>query len=572
MTAHRKNARGTLLLGLLLVATGVVFFAAPASGFAGWVMRLWPVFLICAGVARIMGYAVERKPRSPVGGMLLVFVGVLFLASRFHPDLHPIEVYGRYWMLLLVVFAAVELLRYYSHRQTYGPAPRLFTIGRLVIVVLIVSSGVVASRIARNPSLLSALHLRGILGGIRESVVGQTYAFYDAAITSSIPAGGQVRIENKYGNVKVSGGTEVVRVVLAKKINAWSEEDARNTSQQIRASIRQTEAGILITTNRDDIRGQYTTDIEVQIPPSESVSIFNSYGSVTATNVGAALTADVSYGDLRIERIGGDFLGRLNYSDLSATNIDGDVTATGFKRATIFDVDGSIQLSGRNGSVEARKIGGTVTIDAPLSRIIAQDLGSDADLKTEHGFIDVARAGQLTIEAPYSEVRVANIEGGAKISSSHGDIRVASVDGDLEIKSEQASVSAQDVTGQAVVQTSHGEVVLKGFHEGATVETSYRDVTLVPAGVPAGDILVNNNHGEIRLSLPSASQFQLEAVSQNGRINPVGFGGLSGRAGALTAVLGTDGPTIRLKTSYKNIVIQANGAGQAEAAAIVKDH
>src|ERR1051325_8454105 len=75
----RKNQRGTLLLGLLLVAVGLAIFLAPSgSGLGGWLMRLWPVFMICAGVVRVMGYAVERKPRSPMGGTLLIIIGAVF--------------------------------------------------------------------------------------------------------------------------------------------------------------------------------------------------------------------------------------------------------------------------------------------------------------------------------------------------------------------------------------------------------------------------------------------------------------------------------------------------------------
>src|SRR6185369_17238900 len=150
--------RGTLLLGLLLVGIGLaIFLSPPSSGLTVWLMRLWPLFMICAGVVRVMGYAVERKPRSPVGGLILIIIGVLFFVSRFHSDLNALEIYGRYWVLLLAIYAGVELIRYYSHRHTEGPSPRVLTIGRVVIVALIVSTGALANRLAKNPSVLSAL-------------------------------------------------------------------------------------------------------------------------------------------------------------------------------------------------------------------------------------------------------------------------------------------------------------------------------------------------------------------------------------------------------------------------------
>src|SRR5262245_28804667 len=98
-------------------------------------MQLWPVFLICAGVVRVMGFAVERKPRSPLIGMLLIIVGVLFLAARFQPGLNALQIYGRYWVLLLLVFASVDLVRYYSHRHTDVPPPEFLLLCELWLSV-----------------------------------------------------------------------------------------------------------------------------------------------------------------------------------------------------------------------------------------------------------------------------------------------------------------------------------------------------------------------------------------------------------------------------------------------------
>ncbi|HKP12678.1 MAG TPA: hypothetical protein VJZ91_11225, partial [Blastocatellia bacterium] len=134
MASRPNNRRGTLLLGLLLVGVGVLVLLAPAGfGVRGWLMRLWPTLLIFAGVIRVMGFAVERKPRSPVGGMLLITIGALFFAGRFHTDLNAVALYGRYWILLLLIFAGIELVRFYSHRNTYGPPPRLFSAGRVIV-------------------------------------------------------------------------------------------------------------------------------------------------------------------------------------------------------------------------------------------------------------------------------------------------------------------------------------------------------------------------------------------------------------------------------------------------------
>ncbi|MFP5263415.1 MAG: DUF4097 family beta strand repeat-containing protein [Blastocatellia bacterium] len=567
MSSGRNNKRGTLLLGLLLVTAGAVFFfLPPGSGVADWLMRLWPVFLICAGAVRVMGFAVERKPRSPMGGAMLIIIGLLFFVSRFHSDLNALQVYGRYWVLLLAVFAGVELVRYYSHRQSEGPPPRLFTPGRVVIILFIVGTGVLANRAANNPSLLSAIRLPRFLSGLRDSVVGEAYPFSDEPfVVSDVRPGMRIAINNSYGNVKVTAGGPRVRATLKKAIRAWSEEDARKTSNRIHMVVNKTPDGLSITTNRDEVNQQFATHLEIEVPPLTNLSIVGSYGDVSAGGIDGDVAVKASHSKADLVNINGAVNLALNYSDVSVSNVDGDVKVVGAKRARVSNVTGALELSASHDTVEVRQITGPVRLDAPFCRILAQGLGDRAELKTEHGNLDVSNSTDLVIDAPHSDVRAKNVDGDLSITSSRGSVQVTSVSGELVVKSEQASVAADDARGAVDIETSNGDVAVRNFQDSVHVETSFRDVTLVSAGQPSGDIEVENDHGEIKLVLPQSSQFQLEASSENGQIKPVGFSELPPRGrDSLVAALG-DGPSIKLRTSYKNIIIQASGSRQAQA-------
>ncbi len=576
MTAGRKNRRGTLLLGVLLLSAGLVLVLAPTgSGIAGWLMQLWPVFLICAGVVRVMGFAVERKPRSPLVGMLLIVVGVLFLAARFQPRLNALQVYGRYWVLLLVVFASVELVRYYSHRHTEGPPPRVFTPMRVVVVLLIVVSGVFASRVANNPSVLSALHLPVFLSGLRDSVVGQAYAFTDQPVISNeIKPGTKLSVNNSYGNINITGGGgSTIRATLVKRVRGWSQDDALKVADRIRLLVNQTADGLTITTNRDQFTDQFTTDIQIDAPSFVGVSITDSYGSVTANGIQGGLTARASYGQTDLTGIKGDVNLTLSYCEVTVSKIEGDLTVTGAKRARISNVNGGVELTSgtaNNGNVELHDISGPVHVNAPFCRIIAQGLDESAELKTEHSSVDVSQAADVVIEAPHSDVRAKDINGDLRISSSNSSLQLSSITGELEVQAERCSVNAEEVKGGIAIETTHGVVVVKNFYESARVETSYRDVTLTTTVEPAGDIDVQNNHGQIKLVLPQSSRFHLDAASPNGQIQPIGFGQLEQRVrNSLVSELGLEGPTIKLRTSFKNIIIQASAARQAAATALV---
>lgn len=573
MSSISKKQRGTLIVGLLLVAAGLIFFLIPSgAGLAEWLMRLWPIFLICAGVVRVMGFAVERKPKSPTGGMLLMIIGLLFFVSRFHSDLNALQIYGRYWILLLAVFAGVELIRFYSHRHTEGEPPRMFTARRLVVIALIVTTGIFANRVAgSNSSLLSALKLDGFIGGLRDSVVGDTYSFTDAPVTAQA-AGGPLKIavNNSYGSVKVSRGG-AVRATLTKGVRAWSESDARRIAEQIKLVVNQTSEGVSIATNRSEINHQFTTDIMIEVPQDSYVAVTNSYGAVTAEGLSSDLMIKESYGRADVTGIDGDVSLSLNYSDINISRIDGQLSVTGAKQARISSISGSVELAASNGSVHLQDIAGELRVDAPFCGVEAQDLRSRAEIKTENGSVKVARTSDVSIKAPRSDVRAEQVDGDLFIDSSHSQISVRDVAGEMVVEAEKSSVSAENIHGPVEIETSHGEVAVKNFYEFVRVETSYRDVLLSTSNQPSSDIEVENSHGGIKLILPQASQFQLDATSESGQVKPVGFAELGGRPRGenLFAILGSDGPVIKLKTSYKNITVQANGSASTQASRLV---
>ena len=572
MPATRRNNKALVLLaGLLLLAAAALLLSSSRSTMTDWLVRLWPVFLVCAGIVRVMGFAAERKPRSPLGGMLLIIVGLLFFANRLHPDLNVAQVYGRYWVLLLAVFAAVELVRYYSHPQSGGTPPKLFTAGKLVIIVFIVGTGVLANRAASNSSLVSALRLPRFLSGLRDSVVGEAYAFTDDPfVSSNVRPGIRISVNNSYGSVRITGGSPVFRATLAKGIRAWNQDDARKIAERIKLIVTQTPDGYNISTNRDQFNQQFTTDIQIEVPSFATATVNDSYGSVSASGVQGPLVIKASYGQTELSDIKGDLDLTLSYSDVNASRIEGNVNVTGAKRARVSNVTGAVELAASNGSVELRQVSGPTQVDAPFCRITAQGLGGEAELKTEHGSVDVDQASDLSVTAPFSDVRARNIGGDLHVTSSNGKIQVSGIAGELEVQAEQSSLTADDVHGSVVVATSHGDVVVRNFHEGVRVETSYRDVSLTPAGELAGDIEVENNHGEIKLWLPQASHFTLDAASENGSIRPIGFAELAQKVREkLVASLGSDGPAIKLRTSYKNIIIQANGSRQTQTSEVV---
>ncbi len=142
---------GTLLLGIGLIVIGVLFFVAPEQTLAvQWLMRLWPVTLILAGIVRISGYLIDRHPRSPAGGMMIAAIGGILLSANLLGHNSLILIVGKYWFWILLAFIAGRLLKQYTHRIEDGARPNAFSPVAIVVMILIVGVGMAASFAARN--------------------------------------------------------------------------------------------------------------------------------------------------------------------------------------------------------------------------------------------------------------------------------------------------------------------------------------------------------------------------------------------------------------------------------------
>ncbi len=92
----------TLLFGIALIGMGVYFFVSPERATAlQYLSRFWPIFLILAGGLRVFGYLIDRHPKSPVGGLLLLALGGILLASIWRGEHTFFQVAGTYWFFFL---------------------------------------------------------------------------------------------------------------------------------------------------------------------------------------------------------------------------------------------------------------------------------------------------------------------------------------------------------------------------------------------------------------------------------------------------------------------------------------
>lgn len=568
-TARRRTIR----VGAILIVVGIVValtigaFGPYGRTAARWLARGWPAFLILAGVVRLIGFAAERKPRSPVSGGLLIIAGALLLVFSLSSDQGLLQIYGRYWPVVFVVFAGIGLVRYYSHRASDGPKPRLFTPLRLMFAGVIVASGVLANHLsAADPSLGSRLELSRYFRGIRDSVAGRSFTFTEAApaVVAGVPPGSRISVLNGRGSVRVIGGSKSLRAVLTKNVQAWDEQEARQIADKVHLVLDQGPQGYTVRTasDGDGTQGDIDTHIQLEAPADIVLQVKSNFGKIEASGIRGSFTAESAHGQVAARNIAGDVKLDAEQGVVEVSDVVGSLSITGANRIKAEHISGSVALGASNGTVSLSSIGGPVEIEAPYSNITLADLEQVARIKVDHGSVKVSRSADLEIEAAHSKISAEAVTGSAAFTSSHSRIRAEGLTGSLKVAGPFSAVSAKDIHGPVEIDTNHGEVSLEGFDGTVKIRTSHQDVKLALDSGPVGDIVVDNEQGGIRLRLPNASLFQLEATSPRGRIKVDGFEGLTSTVrDRFTQSFGTGGPRINLRTSRKTITVMGTRDG-----------
>jgi DUF4097 and DUF4098 domain-containing protein YvlB len=568
--ANGKKSSGLLIPGLLILGAGLALVAAHSmAGIAISILRFWPLFLVLAGFVRTVGFVVGRRPRSPVGGALLIAIGAMLLFGILESGLTPLQVYARYWPVLLVLVAAVHLVRFYSHRPWDSRPPKLLGPLGIITILLLISTGIAAHVVSeRNPNVLSVSSLPALLHGLPAGSSPKSFSFtdspYEAASALPISA---IKIGNKFGDVRVVGGGSSVRATLTKSVRAWNETDAKVLSDGLKLVVNKTSDGgkdsFSIDTDWQNSDPPASGSLDIQVPDGSPLYLDGIDGAVSASKTSGPLSVIGRGAAVVLEQITGDITAALQSADFRAASIDGNLKITGGKQVNVNGVSGDLDISANQGDLDLREVHGKLHVDAPQSEVKAENLYADVAIKSRGGSIEISHAPGASVDAPDSEVRADSITGNLDISSSNKAISVHSLAGDLNVKATRSSLSVGNVLGAVTITDSNAPVSVKNFSRAVTIHGNYTPVTLSSDDAVAGDIDVEDGFALIKLYIPSTADFQFDGESQGGHVRSKGFSfvqsnGQPAAKGAdrLEFSQGLGGHKVVLKTSHNDILIE----------------
>ncbi|MGB0034880.1 MAG: DUF4097 family beta strand repeat-containing protein [Candidatus Acidiferrales bacterium] len=441
-----------------------------------------------------------RQRSSIFGGLLLIFLGLLFLIQRFDPALGIGHLVARYWPVLLIVWGVAKLIDHMGAQRTGEGRPAILSGGEAALLFLVVLALI-------GMSVRDWVHRRNPDADIEVSLFGERFSESQELPSKKIPAGAHVTVTTERGNITIHAGEgDELRVAGKQSATASTEAGARDRMRDVKIVIDEGHDGYRVhTTNQEGARGRVSVDLDVTVPKNVTLSATSARGDISISGVAADVSASARNGDVEIHDVS---------ANVSAELVKGD--------ARISDIKGNTRITGRGNEIDLSDVGGDATLEGDF----------------------------------FGPIRVRNVAKTTHFASQRSDLTLLHLTGRMELDSGELSVS--DVSGFAKLITHNKDIQAENVAGRLEIVDTHGDIQVRYSQPPKEEIAVTNESGEVDFTLPAKSAFEISAFSRSGEIanefeDPSLKPANDGDSGRLNGKIGAHGPKITIVTSYGTI-------------------
>jgi DUF4097 and DUF4098 domain-containing protein YvlB len=447
---------------------------------------------------------------SFVAPILLIAIGGLFLARNIYPEMPLLDYFAKFWPLILIGWGLLRMVEIVSWAAASKPLPARGISGGewvLIIFLCLFGASLHAMRGFSNwwPDHIVQLNGLDFLGGERYE--------YPVSAEKACSRAPHIVLEDFRGDAKINGvdaaaGADQVKVTGHKTIRSAEQAQADKSNDASPLEISGDPGNVIIRIRQDQAQRfeRISATLEISVPKGSSVEVHGRTGDLDINDIAGPVAITSDNAGVRLKNIGGAAHVELSRSDV--------VHMSGVK--------GDVEIKGHGADIELEDIAGPVNIDG-----------------TYNGSIQLRKlAKPLRMNGPRTSFSMEGVPG--EVSMSLGDFTGTKLTGPTHLTTRSSDVEISDFSGPLDISIDRGDLNLR-------------------PGTPLGSIQAHLRSGDIRLSLPAAAQFTLNASTRNGEISNPFDGGFkiqaSGRRGTLRGSVGA-GPAIELETQRGDITVQ----------------
>jgi DUF4097 and DUF4098 domain-containing protein YvlB len=400
-----------------------------------------------------------HRRRSIFPGLLLIVLGLIFLLHRMYPAFAIGHIARVYWPLLIVLWGIAKLIDHFVAENTGQLRAPILSPGEGALLILLAFVLILFGLHDWAQERIPWLHI--------DVPLRDSYSHSREIAPQTIPAGAHVAIETGRGNITVhgSGGSDL-SATANESANGENESDADERMKSVDVVVEKTGNGYSVhPRHQTDFHETVGVDLDVRLPKTASVTLHTPHGDISVSGVAGSVDARTENGDIEIHNAGGDVIAQLEKGNV---RVDG--------------VGGNVMLKGRGGEVEIADVQGNAMLDGGF-------LGTTLVRKV---------AGTTQIASPWAELSIAELTGRLEMDS--GDLNVSDVGGAARIQTHNKDIDAENIGGQLDINDSHG------------------DVKVACTAPPREAINITNESGDVELTLPGKSSFQIAAYSRSGEV------------------------------------------------------
>jgi DUF4097 and DUF4098 domain-containing protein YvlB len=375
--------------------------------------------------------------------------------------------------------------------------------------------------------------------------------------TYDLAAGGVVSVNNTSGYIRVTSWNEDRVKVDAVQRGGRGRRD--EDAGRIEIQVTRRPDRIDIRTIHPQAGGdRFAVDYDLKVPRGAVLnSLTTTSGEIAIYDQVASVTADSKSGPIAVREVAGDATLSSTAGEITTGRIGGSLAVTATAGNLVIGevahalnarcVSCNISAQGlrddatvrtASGSIELDRIGGRVNAETMNGRIKINDVGGDVIAKSYSNSITVINArGFVAADALSGDIVVRGATVGARAVSVSGSVEISDSKGRIEANATSGSILLNNIDGKDVsAKSANGGVVFTGgFYE-------------------SGRYLFFSANGDVVLTLPPESNFNLTIKSDNGSINtefPLKLepGSQPGGREPIVGVVGKGGAEVRAVTA-----------------------
>jgi len=253
-----------------------------------------------------------------------------------------------------------------------------------------------------------------------------------------------------------------------------------------------------------------------------------------------------------------------------------------YGNTAIANCGGDLELESRNSEISIDGFKGSVKIKSDYSNVKISNVRGFVDLKNRSGEIEIINANGVTVEAPYSTIKIQNITGAANedidiinrngnislseitgnvfVNDSYSSITLQSITGNVNLNSKSSSVFADSITGNWKSYTEYSQITIKKLAAEKVSIENKNGAVIVDLETTPHKLNIENFYGAVEVSLPKAFTGKISLVTKNGIIEsdfPINLRTKNNSVRA-SGKISSGSSTITIETSHANIKLKSN--------------